>query len=410
MKTNNIHGMKILQLCNKPPYPASDGGMLAMHRITEGLLQRGHEVKVLAVETDKHQAQTDAMGTEYRERTRFESVYVDLSVKPVDAGVALLCGDSYNVKRYESRDFERRLTEILDSEEFDIVQMESLFLTPYVPAVRHHSNAKIVLRAHNVEHLIWRQNAMQERSWSKRWYMKKLALALRMYELEHLNDYDAVACISPIDMQFFKDNGCRKPMAAIPFSVEVGPQVSRSVSHVDQIYHLASMDWMPNIDSVDWLLDKVWPNIAQRTPQARLFLAGRGMPQRLIDRASDQVTIEGEVPDAALYATSKQINIVPLRSGSGIRVKILEAMAMGKTVIATTVGAAGIEYADGKNIIIADTPEQIALAVEHCLADPAWCYTIGDNARQLIEQRYTPDVLMQRLETLYDRICSRTEE
>ena len=396
--------MKILQLCNKPPFPPVDGGTLAMHRITEGLLAAGHEVKVLAVSTDKHPFRADAIDEEYRQKTRVESVYIDLKVKPVDAGVALLCGDSYNVKRYESRAMERRIAQLLEEESFDVVQVESIFLTPYVPVIRSRSDASIVLRAHNVEHQIWRQNALQLRPSMKRWYMKKLALALRMYELEHINDFDAVACISPLDADYFKNNGCRRPMAVVPFAVDLQDEVLETEIEKGSVYHLGAMDWIPNVDSVRWLLDEVWPRVAEKSPGAKLYLAGRSMPDELLQRCSTNVIVEGEVVDAHEYMRGKQINIVPLLSGSGIRVKIVEAMSMGQCVVSTTVGANGIDYTDGENILIADTPDEMARQLKRCFDDPTLPRRIGQAGRRLVEQHYSNAVLTQRLVQLYERI------
>ena len=105
--------MKVLQLCNKPPYPPVDGGTMAMDSITQGLLQEGCEVRVLAVETDKHPARQGHLPDTYREATRFEAVYVNLRVNPLDAAVAMLCGESYHVKRYVSHAFADKLRDVL---------------------------------------------------------------------------------------------------------------------------------------------------------------------------------------------------------------------------------------------------------------------------------------------------------
>ena len=105
--------MKVLQLCNKPPYPPVDGGTMAMNSITQGLLSAGCELRVLTVETDKHPAHLDQLSDDYRRATGYEAVYIDLAVKVLPAAVAMLCGESYHVKRYVNHDFARRLTAIL---------------------------------------------------------------------------------------------------------------------------------------------------------------------------------------------------------------------------------------------------------------------------------------------------------
>lgn len=398
--------MKVLQICNKPPYPSVDGGTMAMNSITQGLLREGCVVKVLAVETDKHPADVDKMPADYRERTRFEAEYVDLGVKPIEAAVAMLCGESYHVRRYRSEAFAQRLRRILEQEEFDVIHMESPFLTPYLPLIRSLSEAKVVLRAHNVENIIWKRVAESTPHGLKRWYLKHLSLTLRAYELEHINDYDGVVCITRNDAEYFKQNGCRRPVTAIPFGVE--PEEYAGVdAEPGSLFHIGAMDWMPNRESIEWLLDEVWPVVHREVPQARLYLAGRKMPQKWMKAQIEGVSVVGEVPDAGYFIAGKQINVVPLRSGSGIRVKIIEAMAAGKAVVTTTVGAQGIEYTDGENLLIADTPEQFARQIKRLVEDQDYCAKVGEAAARLVAEQYDVKKLTGRLLRFYEEILKR---
>lgn len=395
--------MKILQLCNKPPYPPVDGGTLAMNSITQGLLSEGHEVKVLSICTDKHPVQESLITDKYIQQTHFEAVYIDLNPHVLDAFVAWLCGESYNVKRYISKDFSQKLAQVLNENTFDIVQLEGLFLTPYVELIRAKSDARIILRAHNVENEIWQRMAKSCKNPIKKGYLKHLALTLRNYEIEHLNDYDALACIAPNDAEYFRKAGCRKPIIDIPFSVT--PESLENVSvEENSLFHLGSMDWMPNLESIDWFLEQVWPALHKELPQVRLYLAGRKMPKRLMEAEIEGVSIVGEVPDAMYFIASKEINVVPLLSGSGIRVKIIEAMSAGKTVVTTTIGAQGIDCKDGEHLLIADTPEDFVRQIRHCVEDKAFCRQIGQNALNLIVERYSTESLTHKLTDFYTKI------
>ena len=399
--------MKVLQLCIKPPYPPVDGGALAMNSITQGLLAQNCEVRVLSVCSDKHPVDRQRMTDEYRERTRFEAVYVDLRLHPLEAAVALLCGESYHVKRFESDEFEQRLADILRNETFDIIHVESIFLTPYLPVIRRLSQASVVLRAHNVEHQIWQRTAAQTSNPLKRWYLKQLALTLRTYELEHINDYDGVVCITRPDAQYFQANGCRRPVTDIPFGI-ASPELADNVGvEENTLFHIGSMDWMPNEESIRWFLREVWPMLHRELPQVRLYLAGRKMPRDLMELQTDGVTVVGEVPDANYFIASKQINIVPLLSGSGIRVKIIEAMSIGKPVVTTTIGAQGIDYTDDENLLIADTPADFVRQISRCVNDKDFCQRIGQNAFNLIATHYDNDALAQRLLAFYQRLLPR---
>ena len=393
--------MKVLQLCNKPPYPPVDGGTLAMNSITQGLLKAGCELRVLTVETDKHPARRELLPDDYVHQTGFESIYIDLGVKVLPAIVAMLCGESYHVKRYISRDFSRKLIAILQEQEFDVVHVESIFLTPYVPIIRKYSKAKVILRAHNVEHLIWKRVAQSTRNYFKRWYLNHLSLTLRAYELEHLNDYDGIVCITQGDADYFSTTGCRRPITSIPFGI-APPTIPSVEVEPNTLFHLGAMDWMPNQESIAWLLDDVWPVVHREVPQAHLYLAGRKMPQNLMQKQIEGVTIVGEVPDAMQFIASKQINVVPLLSGSGIRVKIIEAMSVGKAVVTTTVGARGIDYIDGENLLIANTPAEFATQIKRLLTDSDYCHRVGEAAVRLVAEHYDVGHLTEQLIQFYN--------
>ncbi len=400
--------MKVLQLCNKPPFPPVDGGTMAMNSITQGLLQAGCEVSVLTVETDKHPAHLEQLPDDYRQRTNTEAVYVDLRVKPLEAAVAMLCGESYHVKRYVSDDFARRLEAVLKEEQFDVVHVESIFLTPYVPLIRNYSKACIILRAHNVEHMIWKRVSQSARHGLKRWYLRHLSLTLRAYEMEHLNDYDGIVCITRNDADYFRANGCRRPLVSIPFGME--PQELTGVGEEpDSLFHIGAMDWLPNQEGVEWLIEEVWPVVHREVPQARLYLAGRKMPERWMKAHIEGVTVVGEVPDAMYFIGSKQINVVPLLSGSGIRVKIIEAMSVGKAVVTTTVGAQGIDYTDGENLLIANTPEEFARQIKRLLEDKEYCRQVGEAAARLVAAEYDQRHLTERLTTFYKERMNEDE-
>ena len=374
-----------------------------MDFLTQGLMRHGHEVKVLAVSSDKHPIRYDEMDAGYRKQTGIEGIHIDLSPKPLNAAVALLTGDSYNVSRYVNRAFATRLAEILDEKTFDVVHVDSIYLAPYVPVIRQHSNAPIVMRAHNVEHMLWRQIAQTSHGGLRRWYMKHLALTLRAYETEHVNDFDGVACISDDDAEIFRSSGCRRPIATVPFGVDLPTTGSTEEQH-GTLFHIGAMDWRPNIEGVNWFLDKVWPAVHTDMPQLRLCLAGRCMPSELLEKRTEGVEVLGEVPDATEFMAAHQISVVPLLAGSGMRVKIAEAMALGKVVITTTVGASGMHYENDRNILIADTADEFARQIRRCMENDDLCRRIGNEARRLIEKEYTVDVAIGRLEELYNKV------
>lgn len=399
--------MRILQLCNKPPYPPIDGGSKAMHNLTRGLLAAGHQVKVLCISTPKNSLSLDELPQDYLDKTRIESVYVDTSVNLVDAFTDLLTADNYNISRFFSPDVDIRLIRLLSEEKFDIVQLESLFMTPYVATIRRYSKARIVLRSHNLEHVIQGRIATGEKNFLKRPYRKFLAKQLHDYEMAVLDRVDGVAAISPSDAAHFADHGTRTPIATIPFGVEPAEYTPDERKHeAITFFHLGSMDWLPNEEGIRWMLDEVWPKVIAKRPNARLDLAGNKMPEDLLKREQTGVRIRGRVKNALSYMRSRQVMVVPLFSAGGMRVKIIEGMALGKAVVSTPIGAEGIDHTEGLNILIARNAAEFA---EHLVAldgTPDYLHMLGNEARKLVETTYSDDRIVKDLVAFYGRLRS----
>ncbi len=396
--------MKILLLCNKPPYPASEGGPMAMNSIITGLLDAGHQVKILAVNSEKFNVKESDIPDEYKRKTSIELIDVDLRVRPLKAFTNLFTRKSYHVERFISKEFRERLIEVLEKEQFDVVQLEMLYMTPYVDDIRAHSKAMIVLRAHNVEHKIWERMAKETKFLLKRWYINHLAKTLKEYELNALETVDGIAAITRKDAAFFRKY-CSKPIIDIPYGVypeEFTPKYE--IEGKPKFYHIGSMNWMPNDEGIHWFIDEVLPKTVEKVPDFVYHLAGRNMPEWLTTLNDPHVNVIGEVPDAKEFVTNHDVAIVPLLSGSGIRIKIIESMAMGKTVITTRVGAEGILYDEEVNIIIAENKAKMVEAIRSLNENPQIAVRIGQAARRLIEETYDNRKIITRLLMFYEQI------
>ena len=396
--------MRILLLCNKPPYPASEGGPMAMNSIITGLLEAGHQVKVLAINSEKYNVKGSDIPEEYKQKTGIELIDVDLTVKPLNAFLNLFTRKSYHAERFISEDFKKRLAAVLDKEQFDVVQLEVLFMAPYVETIRQHSKAMIVLRAHNVEHKIWERIAKDTKSPLKRWYINHLAKTLKEFELNALETVDGVAAITRKDAAFFRKY-CSKPVIDIPFGVypeQFDPKYE--IEGKPKFYHIGSMNWMPNEEGIRWFVDEVLPKTVEKVPDFVYHLAGRSMPEWLTSMKNPHVDVVGEVPDAKEFVTNHDVAIVPLLSGSGIRIKIIESMALGKTVITTRVGAEGILYDEEVNIIIAENKAKMVEAIRSLNENPETAVRIGQAARKLVEETYDNRKIIARLLMFYEQI------
>ena len=397
--------MKVLQLSHKPPFPPKDGGCLAIDNITQGLINAGIDIKILTIETLKHPFEKDRIPKEYMEKTGIESVFVDTKLNIVDAFSSLVTQDSYNISRFFTPDFDFALQNELTKKEYDIVHLESLFMTPYISTIRMHSDARIVMRSHNLEYIIWERLSKQTGSVAKKTYLKLLARQLKKYELDVLNQVNGIAAISKRDAEDFRKLGCIRPIEIIPFGLNIQKYkpVDNPKTDLD-LFHLGSMDWSPNIEGLDWFLDEIWPAIHSESPEANFYLAGRDMPERFFETTSPNIIVVGEVEDAMKFIKSKSLMVVPLLSGGGIRVKIIEGMALGKAIISTSVGAEGIHYTHKKDIWIANTPNEFAEAVHYFKNNPEKIIELGNNARKLVEREYTNEVIIKKLLGFYKQL------
>ena len=375
-----------------------------MNSIITGLLEAGHQVKILAVNSEKFNVKESDIPEEYKKKTGIELIDVDLSIRPLKAFLNLFTKRSYHVERFISKEFRDRLIELLEKEQFDVVQLEMLYMTPYVADIRAHSKAMIVLRAHNVEHKIWERIAKETKFFLKRWYISHLTKTLKEYELNALETVDGIAAITRKDAAFFRKY-CSKPIIDIPYGVY--PEEFTPKSEIEgkpKFYHIGSMNWMPNEEGIRWFIDEVLPKTVEKVPGFVYHLAGRNMPEWLTTLNDPHVNVIGQVPDAKAFVADHDVAIVPLLSGSGIRIKIIESMAMGKTVITTRVGAEGILYDEEVNIIIAENKAKMVEAIRSINENPQIAVRIGQAARKLIEETYDNRKIIARLLMFYEQI------
>jgi len=291
---------------------------------------------------------------------------------------------------------------VLREEEFDIIHLESLFCAPMLPVIRRHSEARAVLRAHNVEHVIWQRLARGERNPLKRMYLSILAERLRAEELRLLSQVDGIATITREDTDAFRALGVNVPMRTVPMALPISGTEPHPVPPGPlSLYHLGSMDWQPNVEGVAWFIREVWPLLHRELPGLTCHLAGRGMPAELIAHHAPPLHVQGEVASVDGFARGHAIAIVPLLSGSGMRIKIVEALAMGKVVISTTVGAEGIPYSDGVDLLIADTPQQFLDRLRSISLEKKKLNAVSAAARKLAEGHFDIGKVTGMLETFY---------
>ena len=389
--------MKVLQICHKPPYPHIDGGCIAIKNISQGLIDKFDEIKILTISTQKHPFKEKEFPERFIEKSKIEHVFVDTKLNIVDAFSNLVTYDSYNISRFFSPDFNALLIKSLKAESYDLVILESLFTTPYIQTVRAYSSAKIVLRSHNLEHIIWKRLAYETHNPAKKIYLNLLSNQLKKYELNVINEVDGIACISVEDEKKYKSLDYHKPIICTPFGLNINEYVPAEKKHQGEIkfFHLGAMDWKPNLEGVSWLVENVWPKIRKEIPNAELHLAGKNMPNWFLGEKFEGIVNHKEVENAIEFMNKMDIMLVPLFSAGGIRVKIIEGMALSKPIISTSIGAEGIEHND--KIKIANNEDQFIIHAKSLVNDFDYAKKLGQLARTHVSNLYDNEKIVDDL-------------
>jgi glycosyltransferase involved in cell wall biosynthesis len=382
--------MRILLLTPRLPWPPLDGGRVAMSRLARSLASEGAAIEIVSLNPRKHRGVAGGP-------LPIDAVDIDTSRVLAPSIRALTSDVPYVVVRFISRQFRDALSAALRRFTPDVVQIESPFLLPYASTVRAESGARIVLRSVNVEFRIWEGLAGNEPNPFRRMALRRVASSLRTYELRQMNRVDAIVPISQADAGDFQRLGCTRPMHVVPCGVIL--PVRSNGGH--SVGFIGSLDFRPNQDAVTWILDELWPRVIEQAPEARLAIAGSSPPEWLRRRVVD---LRDNVEDAEGFTRECSVVIAPLFAGGGMRIKVLEAMAMGKPIVATTIGAGGIDAQHGRDIIIADDVTSFANAVVRLLRDPAEAARIGEAARATVAARYDSDTLARGLLRFYESL------
>ncbi len=382
--------MKILQVTNKVPYPATDGGAIACMNLTSGFAILGNEVTVLSMNTRKHHTDLSEIPESVKDWASFHLVDVPASVSAGAALINLLfSGKPYNAVRFISKAFSEKLKELLTNQKFDIVQLEGLYVCPYIPVIRKYSDAKVVYRAHNIEHEIWERTAAISNGF-RRLYLNILSQRIKIFEKKFINEYDLLVPITERDRIILDKIGNIRPTHVSPTGIDTKQLIPHAKNLENpSVFHIGSLEWAPNQEGLLWFVEKCWPKIHAKFPELKFYIAGRKAPDWLIRRfTAPNIVFMGEVPDAYQFINSKAVMVVPLFSGSGMRIKIIEGMALGKPIVTTPIGTEGISTQSEKNIIIADNEQEFVNGVERLINDTELFHSIGSNAIEYIQEKF----------------------
>jgi len=397
--------MKILILDEEFPFPLNTGKRIRTFNLVTRLAQR-HELRYLAY------GQADSDGFRALADKNIQPVAVPPQV-PAKQGplfylrllANLFSQLPYIVSSHYSKPFAREFERCLSDEPPDLVLCE---WSPYAVYLQSTSGIKLVIVAHNIEARIWKRYYETESSGLKRWYIGRQATKVERFEREAFKTVDGATGVSSDEAAAIKSFNPGLPVQVVENGVDLEYfKPDAAAPRDDHLVFTGAMDWRPNQDAVVYFVNRVFPLLRAEFPALQVTLVGREPPRHVLDLGrTDGVTVTGTVDDVRPYIAQAAVYIVPLRVGGGSRLKILEALAMKKAVVSTSVGAEGLELDGGRHLELADTTEQFAQTVSKLLRDPERRRQLGEDGRKLVEERYGWDAIAAKLESFLEEVVA----
>jgi len=354
--------MKLLNISHRVPYPLKDGGAIMIYNFLKGYKKLGIETHFVGIAAKKHQINLIHARAKLEKLAKVYFFKLDTDVKLWGALIHLINRKSYNITRFYHPELARYIKDKLDQEEFDAIQFETIFMASYLPIVRSMTKAPCVLRQHNMESEIWERRAKSEKNKIKKAYLLHLTKRLHQFEKENIPLFDSIVWVTENDREKGKVCSAQSTNYVVPSGIEIPQKTTINKINSNKWYHLGALDWPANIDSLQWFLKNIWPTLLQKNKEIELHIAGRNCPGFLKKMKLDKVYIHGEVEDKEMFLKDKSICLIPIKAGSGIRIKLLEAVAQGKVIVSTHIGCQGIPEELLKTTVVANDLGEFLLA------------------------------------------------
>jgi polysaccharide biosynthesis protein PslH len=407
----NPQRLNILCVSQMPASPPRFGAQARMHGLMTQLARRHDLTAVMLVDEE----------FDIEECRRAMQVYCrEVVLVPNSSGregaakrllqlQSLVSTRSFDRLRVTVPALQQALDRVLRGRRFDVVNLEFPYLGHCVlrQAPPGEKLPPLVVDSHEIAYDLARQFAVAGATSGRRLYASANWRKLRREELGIYREAAGVYLCSAEDEQRLLDQIPEARTVVIPNAADVDyyqPRPTDPPPDGRTVVYFGLLSTVPNIDAVIHFVQDIWPRIAKANPEARCKIIGGRPPPSLLALAGPRVELTGFVPDLRPHLAAAAAVVVPLRLGGGTRLKIVEAMAMGKAIVSTTLGAEGIETVPGRDILIEDQPVAFADAVNRLLAEPSLAARIGQSARQLAVERYAWSAAAQALEGFYRRI------
>jgi glycosyltransferase involved in cell wall biosynthesis len=389
---DEVEDMKILVVSYKFPFPIRDGGDYSIRSFAKMLSENEMlEVRYIGMNLLSDKRKVGVVKESLIASESHNFVEVDNRVNTIGAFQSIFSRRPYLMSRFNSKNFESHLRKCLQNNH-DTVVLEHLYLCQYIDVIRQWSKAKIILRTQNVETEIWTGLLPMQKGFRALFLKNDLRKLLKI-ETQIGAQLDGLICLTKRDQEFFKQYQPKLKSLILPVTSIEAFQFPERVSNV--FYHVGSMDWRPNLEGINWLINEVIPKLS--TSQIIINLAGKKMPDDLIEKSSTGLRIEGEIESISEFIENKGILLVPLRTGGGMRVKIIEALSQGKAVISTSKGAEGLGLEHNEHLLIADSPEDFSKSIELLYRDERCRERLAKNGYEFVEKNFSNESQIKKL-------------
>ncbi len=397
--------MKILILDEEFPYPLNTGKRIRSFNILSRLAKKA-EVHYLAYGDEASESFAELKRFSMNPRT------VDRQIQRKSGMIFywklllnLFSKNPYIVSSHYSFEFQKSLNEAIRELRPDIIIAE---WTPYTVFVSDIDSIKKIMVAHNIESTIWQRYYENEKNFLKKQYIKEQWRKLLAFEKTSFEKADGVTAVSKIEAEEISSISGNKQVAVIENGVDLAYFVPQGKTGEKlNLVFTGSMDWRPNQDATTFFVESIFPLLRKHFPHITATFVGRNPTEEItVFGEIDGITITGTVDDVRPYIAEGSIYIVPLRIGGGSRLKILEALAMKKPIVSTTVGAEGLQTEDRKHLLLAETPQDFLDAIIELTKNQTLADSLGENGRKLVEEKYGWDAISEKF---YSFLCEVRE-
>jgi glycosyltransferase involved in cell wall biosynthesis len=395
--------MNILQIVPQIPYPPDNGARIGIFNVTKHLALRGHNIVMFSLGTDRD--------TKQKELEEYCELYtVEKDTKTSFSGIVsnLFESTPYTILKYYSADVLRKLMNVSRVRKPDVVHVDHLHMAIYGKLLKQHCDVPIALREHNVEYVIWERFYKVQKNPFIKAYAYLQYEKVKQYERTMCGYYDRVFAITQDDEERLRRLNKSIKTTVIPAGVDTAYFASKQTIEEYSILFLGSLDWQANIDGLLWFIEKIFPLVLKQDLSVKLLIVGKNPVGKIMALRSSQIEVHPNVPDVREYIEKAKVFIVPLRIGGGMRLKILEAFAMQKAIVSTSVGCEGIEVENDKELMIADDEQSFAEQVISLLSDGGKRKRLGNQGYELVKRKYSWERVAKSFEAVYEELVGNS--